>query len=86
MWNYKNKSFNTAVLIYGVLKLFVLYKYFVIAVRVSGGYLCEAETPTEPAGVRINFRLPVIASAVGRVAIRSFFNGNYGFFRAPHSE
>ena len=30
MRNYKNKSFNTAVLIYGVLKLFVLYKYFVI--------------------------------------------------------
>ena len=31
MRNYKNKSFNTAVLLYGVLKLFVLYKYFVIA-------------------------------------------------------
>ena len=50
MRNYKNTSFNTAVLLYGVLKLFVLYKYFVIAVRVSGGHLCEAEAPTEPAG------------------------------------
>ena len=31
-----NKSFNTAVLIYGVLKLFyVLYKYFVIASDVA---------------------------------------------------
>ena len=60
MRNYKNKSFNTAVLIYGVLKLFVLYKYFVIAVRVSGGHLCEAEAPTEPAG----------ETAVRRVAIR----------------
>ena len=30
MRNYKNTSFNTAVLLYGVLKLFVLYKYFVI--------------------------------------------------------
>ncbi len=28
----------------------MLYKYFVIAVRVSGGHLCEAEAPTEPAG------------------------------------
>ena len=36
MRNYKNKSFNTAVLIYGVLKLFyVLYKYFVIASDVA---------------------------------------------------
>ena len=50
MRNYKNTSFNTAVLLYGVLKLFVLYKYFVIAVRVSGGHLCKAEAPTEPAG------------------------------------
>ena len=25
-------------------------KLFVIAVRVSGGHLCEAEAPTEPAG------------------------------------
>ena len=38
MRNYKNTSFNTAVLLYGVLKLFVLYKYFVIAVRVSAGH------------------------------------------------
>jgi len=52
MWNAElcSKSFSTAVLIYGVLKLFVLYKYFVIAVRVSGGHLCEAEAPTEPVG------------------------------------
>ena len=76
MWNYKNKSFNTAVLIYGVLKLFVLYKYFVIAVRVSGGHLCEAEAPTEPAG----------ETAERRVAIRFLLKGEYGFFRATHSE
>ena len=50
MRNYKNTSFNTAVLLYGVLKLFVLYKYFVIAVRVSAGHLCGAEAPPEPAG------------------------------------
>ena len=53
MWNAElcSKSFSTAVLIYGVLKLFVLYEYFVIAkVRVSGGHLCGAEAPTEPAG------------------------------------
>ena len=60
MRNYKNTSFNTAVLLYGVLKLFVLYKYFVIAVRVFGGHLCEAEAPTEPAG----------ETAVRRAAIR----------------
>ena len=76
MRNYKNKSFNTAVLIYGVLKLFVLYKYFVIAVRVSGGHLCEAEAPTEPAG----------ETAERRVAIRFLLKGEYGFFRATHSE
>ena len=36
MRNYKSKSFSTAVLIYGVLKLFyVLYKYFVIASEVA---------------------------------------------------
>ena len=34
---------------------------FVIAVRVSGGRLCEAEAPTEPAG----------ETAVKRAAIRS---------------
>ena len=33
-----------------MLKLFVLYKYFVIAVRVSGGHLGGAEAPPEPAG------------------------------------
>ncbi len=76
MWNYKNKSFNTAVLIYGVLKLFVLYKYFVIAVRVFGGHLCEAEAPTEPAG----------ETAERRAAIRFLLKGKYGFFRATHSE
>ena len=33
MWNAElcSKSFSTVVLIYGVLKLFVLYEYFVIA-------------------------------------------------------
>ena len=35
-------------------------KIQVIAVRVSGGHLCEAEAPTEPAG----------ETAVRRVAIR----------------
>ena len=35
----------------------------VIAVRVSGGHLCEAEAPTEPAG----------ETAVRRVAIRFSF-------------
>ena len=38
---------------------FCAYKKAVIAVRVSGGHLCEAETPTEPAG----------ETAVRRVAI-----------------
>jgi len=39
----------------------------VISVRVSGGHLCEAEAPTEPAGetavrrVAIRFPRPVIA-------------------------
>ena len=37
----------------------------VIAVRVSGGHLCEAEAPTEPAG----------ETAEGRAAIRSFLRG-----------
>ena len=75
MRNYKNTSFNTAVLLYGVLKPFVLYKYFVIAVRVSGGHLCEAEASTEPAGEtavrRSAIRRLVIANAVKRVVIRS---------------
>lgn len=31
---------------------FCAYKKAVIAVRVSGGHLCDAETPTEPTGVR----------------------------------
>ena len=55
-----NKSFSTAVLIYGVLKLFCVINVLVIAVRVSGGHLCEAEAPTEPAG----------ETAVRRAAIR----------------
>ena len=37
----------------------------VIAVRVSGGHLCEAEAPTEPAG----------ETAARRAAIRSSFKG-----------
>ena len=39
---------------------FCAYKKAVIAVRVSGGHLCDAEAPTEPAG----------ETAVRRVAIR----------------
>ena len=57
--------------------------------RVSGGHLCEAEALTEPAGetaarcAAIRFSRPlVIANAVRRVAIRSFFKREYGFFRA----
>ena len=65
MRNYKNTSFNTAVLLYGVLKPFVLYKYFVIAVRVPGGHLCGAEAPPEPAG----------ETAVRCVAIRFLLKG-----------
>ena len=56
--------------------LFGALKKAVIAVRVSGGHLCEAEAPTEPAG----------ETAVRRVAIRFSPLGYYGFFRAPHSE
>ena len=37
--------------------------FLVIAVRVSGGHLCEAEAPTEPAG----------ETAVKRAAIRLSF-------------
>ena len=40
-------------------------KIQVIAVRVSGGHLCEAEAPTEPAG----------ETAARRAAIRSSFKG-----------
>ena len=53
MRNYKNKSLSTDV-----------FSPLVIAVRVSGGHLCEAEVPTEPAG----------ETAVKRVAIRFLFN------------
>ena len=42
----------------------------VIAVRVSGGHLCEAEAPTEPAG----------ETAVRCVAIRFSFNVNTDSF------
>ena len=42
----------------------------VIAVRVSGGHLCEAEAPTEPAG----------ETAARCVAIRLFFKGNADSF------
>ena len=38
--------------------------------RVSGGHLCEAEAPTEPAG----------ETAVRRVAIRFSFKGNTDSF------
>ena len=38
-------------------------KLFVIAVRVSGGHLCKADAPTEPAG----------ETAVRCAAIRSLF-------------
>ena len=44
---------------------YIQNKRIVIAVRVSGGHLCEAEAPTEPAGetaVRCAaIRTPVIA-------------------------
>ena len=42
----------------------------VIAVRVSGGHLCEAEAPTEPAG----------ETAARRVAIRFSFKGEADSF------
>ncbi len=45
--------------------LFGALKTAVIAVRVSGGHLCEAEAPTEPAG----------ETAVRRAAIRFPFKG-----------
>ena len=47
----------------------------VIAVRVSGGHLCEAEAPTEPAG----------ETAARCVAIRLFFKGNTDSF-APSAQ
>ena len=53
MRNYKNKSLSTA----------VFSPPLVIAVRVSGGHLCEAEASTEPAG----------ETAVKRAAIRLSF-------------
>ena len=66
---------------------------FVIAVRVSGGHLCEAEAPTESAGetavrrAAIRFSpLLVIARGFSPVAIRFSFKENYGFFRAMRSE
>ena len=43
---------------------------FVIAVRMSGGHLCEAEAPTEPAG----------ETAARCAAIRSSFKGNTDSF------
>ena len=45
--------------------LFGALKTAVIAVRVSGGHLCEAEAPTEPAG----------ETAVRRATIRFSFKG-----------
>ena len=51
----------------------MLYKYFVNAVRVSGGHLCEAEAPTEPAGetaarrAAIRSKSPVIAKPCKRL-------------------
>ena len=70
MRNYKNTSFNTAVLLYGVLKLFVLYKYFVIAVRVSGG-----AGRRDRRQVRGNPHPPVIARGFSPVAIRFLLKG-----------
>ena len=58
----------------------------VIAVRVSGGHLCEAEAPTEPAGetsvrcAAIRFSPLVIANAVRRAAIRFLLKGNTDSF------
>ena len=53
---------------------FCAYKKAVIAVRVSGGHLCDAEAPTEPAG----------ETAVRRVAIRIFpIKENTFFCPAP---
>ena len=49
--------------------------------RVSGGHLCEAEAPSEPAGetaarrAAIRSKSPVIASTVRCVAIRFSFKG-----------
>ena len=57
------------------------FNSFVIAVRVSGGHLCKAEAPTEPAGetavrraaIRFSLLL-VIARGFSPAAIRfSFF-------------
>ena len=51
----------------------MLYKYFVNAVRVSGGHLCEAEAPTEPAcetaarRAAIRSKSPVIAKPCKRL-------------------
>ena len=50
----------------------IRFSAFVIAVRVSGGHLCEAEALTEPAG----------ETAARCVAICFSFKGEYGFFRA----
>ena len=52
---------------YGV---WLYFRLPVIAVRVSGGHLCEAEAPTEPAG----------ETAARRVAIRFSFKGEADSF------
>jgi len=63
-------------------------------VRVSGGHLCEAEAPTEPAGetavrrAAIRFSTPfVIAKPCKRLwQSVSLLKGKYGFFHASRSE
>jgi len=54
-----------------VSSLFGALKTAVIAVRVSGGHLCEAEAPTEPAGEtavrRVAIRFPYSSSLRSRV-------------------
>ena len=65
---------KTAPLLFLKVKAAAVIRFFhlVIAVRVSGGHLCEAEAPTEPAG----------ETAVRRVAIRFPFQKNKVFLRS----
>ena len=65
---------------------YIQNKRIVIAkVRVSGGHLCEAKAPTEPAGETAARRAairtpPVIARGFSPVAIRFSFKGNTDSF------
>ena len=82
----KYESFNTAVLALRYVKAFVLYKYFVIAVRVSGGHLAEQKGTAErqarpPSGARQSAPLS-LRGALAR-GNPFFFKGDYGFFHAP---